>query len=116
VSRMAPHSVHDHLRFESARVIKACRVNRNVLGHGDEGQVDRCSAGGAEGMYFLVPAVTDKIPNRSLAGDLNVCTMRKGQIGSVTGAASFLAIAALAMALHDGFAARFITPHAHPPE
>jgi hypothetical protein len=57
---------------------------------------------GQEAWIFVVPAGTGNIPNRSLAGDLNVGTMRKSQIGPVTGAASFLAITALAMDLNMG--------------
>lgn len=87
-------------------------MNRDQIRHRNEAQVDRGPAGGAEGVDFFIPAVAGDLPMRHLAGDLHVGTLRKDQIGPVSGAASFLAIAALAVAFDDGFASRFVTNRA----
>ena len=77
-------------------------MNRDQVRHSNEGQVDRRPAGGAESVDLVVPAISSNVPIRRLAGDPHVGTLRKRQIGSVPGAASFLAIATLAVVLEMG--------------
>ena len=57
VPRMAADAVGDHLRIELAWVVKAGRVDRYRVRHCGECQVDRRSAGRAEGVDLFVAAV-----------------------------------------------------------
>ena len=105
---MAADAVCDHLRIELAWVVKAGRVDRYQVRF-DECQVDRRSTGRAEGVDLFVPAVARYPPAFRFARNCHIGSLGEGQIGSMPRAASFLAIAALAVVLDDGFAARFIT-------
>ena len=112
VPRMAADGVCDHLRVELARVVKAGRVDRNQFRHCDECQIDRRSTGRAEGVDLFVPAVARYPPGVRFARNCHIGSLGEGQIGSMPRATSFLAIAALAVVLEDGFAARFIADRA----
>src|SRR4051794_8223919 len=106
---MAADIVCDHLRVEFTWVVEAGRVDRYQFRHRDECQVDRRSTGRAEGVNLFVPAVACYPPAFYFARDCHIGAPGEGQIGSMPGATSFLTIAALAMVLENGFAARFIT-------
>src|SRR5258706_3948000 len=58
---------------------------------------------------LFVPAVPRYPPGFRVARNCHIGSPGEGQIGSMPRAASFLAIAALAVVLDDGFAARFVT-------
>jgi hypothetical protein len=109
---MAADGVCDHLRVELARVVKAGRVDCNQFRHCDECQIDRRSTGRAEGVDLFIPAVARYPPGVRFARNCHIGSLGEGQIGSMPRATSFLAIAALAVVLEDGFAARFIANRA----
>src|SRR5207237_3123158 len=112
VPGMAADAVRDQLRIELAWVVKGGRVDRYQFRHGGEYQVDRRSASRAEGVDLFVPTVARYPPVFRFTRNAHVGSPGEDQIGSVPRAASFLAIAALAVALDDGFAARLITNRA----
>ena len=112
VPAMAADAVRDQLRIELAWVVKAGRVNRYQFRHRDECQVDRRSAGRAEGVELFVPAVARDPPVFRFTRNAHIGSPGEDQIGSMPRAASLLAIAALAVALDDGCAARLITDRA----
>src|SRR5262245_8830746 len=107
VPGMAADAVCDHLRIELAWVVKAGRVDRYQVRHCCECEVDRRSTGRAEGVDLFVPAIARYPPAFRFARNCHVGSPGEGQIGSVTSAASFLAISTLAMVLEDGFAGCF---------
>src|SRR5206468_427561 len=109
---MAADAVCDQLRIELAGVVKAGRVDRYQFRHGDECQVDRRSAGRAEGVELFVAAVARHPPVFRFARNGHFGSPGEDQIGAMPRAASLLAIAALAVALDDGFAARLIVDRA----
>src|SRR5262249_19147215 len=109
---MAAHAVCDHLRIEQGWVVKTGRVHRYQVGHCHECKVDRRSTGRAEGVDLFVAAVARYPPAFRLAGNSYVGSPGEGQIGTVTSAASSLAISTLAMVLEDGFAGCFIADRA----
>src|ERR1700722_19154752 len=94
---MTAHRVCRRLRLVSAWIIEARGVNGEEVRHGREGQIDRRPAGGAEAARLHVPAVADHVPMRRFALELHRLPAREGQIGSVSGAARTLAVAALAV-------------------
>ena len=94
------------------RSVKTGRVNRYQLRHVLECQVDRRSTDRAEGVDLFVPAVARDTPVFRFARNRHFGALGEGQVGSMPRAASFLAIAALAVDFDDGFAARFITDRA----
>ena len=102
VPRQPADAVGEGLRHEAVRVVQAARVDRDQVRHRDEAQVDRRSADRAEGVDLHVAAVACDLPLRRLAGDRHLGARGKGQVGAVPGAASPLAIAALAVILEDG--------------
>src|SRR5215468_2637173 len=112
VPGLTADAVCDHLRIEQARVVKTGRVDRYQVRHRYECEVDRRSTGRAEGVDLFVPGVAGYPPALRLAGNCHVGSPGEGQIGSVTSAASFLAISTLAMVLEDGFAGCFIADRA----
>src|SRR6266404_988217 len=87
-------------------------MDRYQFRHRDECQVDRRSAGRAEGVDLFVPAVARYPPVFGFTRNAHFGSPGEDQIGSMPRAASFLAIAALAVALDEGFAARLITDRA----
>src|SRR4051794_28673662 len=109
---MAADAVRDQLRIELAWVVEAGGVNRYQLRHRDECQVDRRSAGRAEGVVLFIPAVACHPPVFRFTQNAHVGSPGEDQVGSMPRAASLLAIAALAVALDDGFAARLVTDRA----
>jgi len=109
---MAADAVRNQLRIELARVVQAGRVNRYQLWHGNECQVDRRSAGRAESVVLFVPAVARYPPVFRFTRNAHIGSPGEDQIGSMPRTTSLLAIAALAVALDDGFAARLITDRA----
>src|SRR5262245_28788891 len=102
VPRRPTDAVGEHLRCEAARFVQAARMDRDQLRHRGKAQEDRRSADRAEGVDLHVAAVARDLPVRRLAGDLDLGPRGKGQVGAVPGAASLLAVAALAVVLEDG--------------
>ena len=106
---MAADCVGDHLRVKLARVVKAGRVERDQFRHRDECQIDWRSTGRAEGVNLFVPAISRNAPCIHFARNCYICLIGEGQIRTMTGPTSFLAITALAVILDDGLTASFIT-------
>src|SRR3982751_4983909 len=109
---MAADAVGDQLRIELAWVVKAGGVDRYQLRHGDECQVDRRSAGRAEGLVLFIPAVACYPPVFRFTRNAHVGSPGEDQGGSMPRAASLLALVALAVPLDDSFAAGLITDRA----
>ncbi len=105
---MSTDAICDDLRIKPLRLVKTGRVDRDQFRHGGECQVNWRSAGGAECVYFLVPAVAPNAPAFCRARDCHVGAPRERQIGPMPGPAAFLAIAALAVIFEDRFACGFI--------
>ena len=109
---MAADAVRNQLRIELAWVVKTGGVNRYQFRHGNECQVDRRSAGRAEGVVLFIPAVACYPPVFRFTRNAHVGSPGEDQIGSMPRAASLLAIAALAVALDDRLATGLITDRA----
>lgn len=112
VPAMAAVCVSDHLRIELCRVVKAASMNGNQLRHCSECQIYRRSTGRAKGMDFFISAVACHPPGFCFAANRNGGPLGEGQIGSMPRATALLAIAALAVVLEYGLAARLIADRA----
>ena len=100
---MGPNGVGDQLWLEPVRLVQARGVNGDRLRICGEGPVDRRAAGGTEGVDLVVAAVAGDAPFSGPSVDLHRGALREGQIGRVPGAASLLAVAALAVDLDGRF-------------
>lgn len=99
---MAADTICDDLRIEPAWIVETGSVDHYQFRHRGKCQVNWSSAGGAEGVYLFISAVARNPPAFGLAHDCHIGALRERQIGSMPGAAAFLAIAALAVILKIG--------------
>ena len=109
---MAAVAECNHLRIELAWIVEAGRVDRYQFRHCNECEVNWRSATRTESVHLFIPAVTCDPPVFCITRKRYIGSQGESQIGSMPSATSFLAIAALAVILEDGFAARIIADRA----
>ena len=76
-------------------------MDGNKVRHFGKAEIYGRATNRAKGVVLLIAAIAGRRPDRSLAFDGHRLVSGKYQIGTVTGSASLLAVAALTMAFHD---------------
>src|SRR3954451_4102470 len=98
-------------RLVAAGIVKACRMDDEDIRHGWKCQKDRRTAGRAEGVRLDRSEIADDVPMLCLARHLDGCA-GEGQVGSVSGPAPVLALAALAVVHRHRLTGDFIMDRA----
>src|SRR6266568_699830 len=112
VPRLAAHAIRHHLRLVSARLIEARGMHGEQIWHCRKCQIDRRSASRAERARLHISAVANHVPARRLSLERDGGAPRERQVGSMTGAAGSLAVAALAVVHHHRLVGGFVAKRA----
>jgi hypothetical protein len=109
---MAACRVGHNLRIEVARTIETGSIYGENGWRGGKGQKDRRTASGTKSVRLLVSTIRNDVPEFYLTRNLDPCSVRKRQVGTVPCTTPALAIEALAVVLQHGRIGHFIANRA----